>query len=884
MEKVKLLLASTLVIVLTSLNFANAQPTFIEKVEAIPGSSDVSYERWELSNGLRVLIHEDHSDPIVHIRVTYHVGSSRETPGKSGFAHFFEHMMFQGSDNVGDEEHFKIVNEAGGNMNGFTTSDNTVYFETVPSNQMEVALWLEADRMGFLLDAVTQEKFEVQRKTVKNEKSQNVENQPYAMAYVEVLGQTLYDHGHPYSWPVIGYVDDLDRANLDDLKGFFMRWYGPNNAVLAVSGDVNPEEVIDMVDKYFSPINRGPEVKKLKVHRTILPQNRYASYEDNIYLPLTLMVYPTVPNYHRDEAPLDVLAVLMGGDNNSILYKNFVKTEDAIQANVGHPCRELAGEMQIAVFAYPDLSFDDVEEKIMSSIEEFSKDGVTDDGVERIKMKIKSGMINSTGSIAGKAGLISSWNTFLNKPYNMQNELDRYDAVTKDDVIRVFNKYINHRNACIVNVSPKDPMSKDSVKSFNPYAGMDFEEVSAYQGLSYTKPVDDFDRSNKPGATVGKAPVVPIYYTQTFENGLEIIGTQFSETPKVIMLLEIAGGNLLMYDNPKKMGLATFTADLMDEGTEKYTTEEISAELDRLGSTIIFSAGMQSTQVFIECFANSIEPTMKLLEEKLFHPRFDEEDFNRVKKQRREAIKQNTRVANSQAIRAYNSLIYGGTILGQFMNIKTLKKLTLEDLKNFYESNYSPSVSRLTIVGAVPESEVISALGFLKNWTVKPVKLPEVIEIPEKSSTKMYIVHKPFAPQSVMMIGHIGMPYDATGDYFKATVMNYVLGGSFNSRINLNLREDKGFTYGARSGFSGNKYPGTFTVSTSVRTSATDSALKEIMMELNNYVESGITEEELSYTKNSILNNDALNYETSFQKAGFLSQIIRYKLQRDYIY
>ena len=234
----------------------------VEKVEEVDGKLVIPYEKYELANGLELLVHEDHSDPIAHVEITYHVGSNRESPGKSGFAHFFEHMMFQGSEHVGDEEHFKIITEAGGTMNGTTNTDRTNYFETVPSNYLETALWLEADRMGFLLNAVTQDKFEVQRSTVKNEKQQNL-NQQYGMVY-ETLGQTLYPEGHKYNWPVIGYTDDLDRANLQDLKNFFLRWYGPNNATLVVAGDVNTKEVVALVEKYFGSIERGPAVRRVK--------------------------------------------------------------------------------------------------------------------------------------------------------------------------------------------------------------------------------------------------------------------------------------------------------------------------------------------------------------------------------------------------------------------------------------------------------------------------------------------------------------------------------------------------------------------------------------------------------------------------------------------
>ncbi|NBU04878.1 MAG: insulinase family protein, partial [Sphingobacteriia bacterium] len=288
-------LITTSSIILVGLSNLFAQPTLIEKIESKPDKVVIPYERWKLPNGLTILLHEDHSDPLVNVMVTYKVGSNRESIGKSGFAHFFEHMMFQGSKNVGDEEHFKMISTAGGEMNGFTQRDKTVYYETLPSNYLEMALWLESDRMGFLLDSLTTKKFENQRDAVKNEKSQNIENQPYAMAYVEEINKTLYPAGHPYSWPVIGYVDDLNRANLEDVKNFFLRWYGPNNAILSISGDFSPAQALAMADKYFGNIKTCPEVKKLKIPLVTIPTDKYTAYKDKTYLPLNLRVFPTVP-------------------------------------------------------------------------------------------------------------------------------------------------------------------------------------------------------------------------------------------------------------------------------------------------------------------------------------------------------------------------------------------------------------------------------------------------------------------------------------------------------------------------------------------------------------------------------------------------------------
>ncbi len=304
-----------------------AQTKLVEKIVRKGNELVIPYEKYVLPNGLTLIIHEDHSDPIVHVDVTYHVGSAREEIGKSGFAHFFEHMMFQGSDNVADEQHFKTVTAAGGDLNGTTNRDRTNYYQTVPSNQLEKMLWLEADRMGFLLDAVTQKKFEVQRATVKNERGERVDNVPYGIAE-EYLAKNLYPYGHPYSWLTIGYVEDLDRVDVNDLKNFFLRWYGPNNATLTIGGDVNPKEVIKLVEKYFGSIPRGPQVNKMPPMVPKIDRTRFVSYVDNYArFPLFAKVYATVPNYHKDMAALACLAQILGQGNNSVLYQQLTKKQ-----------------------------------------------------------------------------------------------------------------------------------------------------------------------------------------------------------------------------------------------------------------------------------------------------------------------------------------------------------------------------------------------------------------------------------------------------------------------------------------------------------------------------------------------------------------------------
>jgi zinc protease len=867
-----------------------AQPTLIEKVTEQPGKVVIPYEKWKLPNGLTILLQEDHSDPLVHVLVTYKVGSDRESLGKSGFAHFFEHMMFQGSLHVADEEHFKMVSNAGGSMNGNTTRDRTVYFETTPSNFLETSLWLEADRMGFLLDSLTTKKFENQRDAVKNEKSQNVENQPYGIVYEEI-GKALYPEGHPYSWPTIGYVDDLNRATVEDAKNFFLRWYGPNNAILVVAGDFNPQETLKMIEKYFGGIKPCPEVKKLRVPPVVIPTDKYTAVMDRIYFPLNLRIYPTVPQYHKDEPALDLLGIMMGGGNNSIFYKNFVKTELAAQAGVGHGSSELSGEFSIQVLAYPpddfnyEALFTKLDDKVKTTIEEFEKTGINDEALGRAKVEVEAGYYRTLdGGVQGKAYTISEWERLLGKTYTITDEVERYNKVTKEDITRVFNKYIKGAGAVILNTKPI-LNQKDSVKSVNPYAGMNFPANPEYASLKYAPNADNFNRAERPKVGAPKTVKAPEYYQTKLKNGVAVLGTISNESPIINITINLEGGSLaLTNDQLKKYGLAELTADMLNEGTKNYTTEQIAAELEKLGSSINFSASKNQTSISVSTLKKNLDATMKLVEEKLLNPGFRAEDFKLVKKQTKENIKNEKTNPGALANKAFAQALYGSSsILGMEPTVKTVDAIELQDVKDYYTNAYSSSVANVVVVGDVTEAEIMPKLDFMNKMSNKEVKLQTIPEPVAKTEQQFYVVDKVAAPSSVIMMGYPSFKYDATGDYFKSQIANFAFGGAFNSRLNLNLREDKGYTYGIRSGFQGNKYTGTFFINSSVKRPATVLSLAEITKEFNNYVKDGISEKELEFTKNSMLNVEALRYESPWQKAGFLGNIARYNLPKDYV-
>jgi len=879
--------AATALLFACSSQESTSLPAGVSLVETVTAKDDtinIPFKKYQLANGLTVILHQDNSDPLVHVDVTYHVGSAREQLGKSGFAHFFEHMMFQGSQNVADEQHFKVVTQSGGDLNGTTNSDRTNYFETVPKNQLEKMLWLESDRMGFLLEAITAEKFEVQRATVKNERGQNVDNRPYGRLN-ETVNQMIFPREHPYSWPTIGYLSDLDRGTVTDLKEFFSRWYGPNNAVLTIGGDIDETQTLAWVNKYFGALSKGPAVENIAKTSVTLTDNRYYSFTDNVSLPLLYISFPTVYGMHEDEPALDVLANILGGGPTSLLYKNLVKSGVAVQAGASHPCRELACGMNFFALPNPQqgLSLSTIEQVINDTLVEFVERGVNADDLMKTKVGIETGTIYGLQSVSGKVSNLAHFQTMLGNANYTEQQVARYNKVTKADVMRVFKQYIQGKGAAVLSIVPHG--QETLVAKANNFSLPDVSNppILAELDTPIMKNTSDFDRSVMPTSGANPQITVPTLWREKFDNGIEIIATKNTETPTVSLLLSLDGGVLL--DTTDKAGLASLTASLMEEGTTIHSKEELSNELALLGSNISIGAGGRNTYIKVNSLVKNLDETLALMNEMMFKPAFAEDDFNRVKNQLIQGLEQGNKDARTLASRALKQVTYGRNNrfgLADSGTIATVSAITLDDVKGFYQAYFSPAKASLVVVGDIDKADILEKLWPLKSWKGNDYSIDGDYNFPEVTPNKLYFVDLPSASQTVIKLTRRAMTYDATGDHFKATLMNYPLGSAFNSRINLNLREDKGYTYGASSYYSAGKTLGRFSAGASVKKEHTYDAMVEIESELKSYQEHGLTPNEVTFMRQAISQNEALNFETPGQKSGFLRQILQFNLATNY--
>ncbi|HVQ39828.1 MAG TPA: pitrilysin family protein, partial [Pyrinomonadaceae bacterium] len=842
----------------------------------------INYTEFRLKNGLRVILHRDPSTPIVGVNLWYHVGSKNEVPGKTGYAHLFEHMMFQGSKNY-DDDFFKPIQEAGGTLNGSTNPDRTNYFEVVPSNFLELALFMEADRMGGLLDVLNEAKLANQRDVVKNEKRQNYDNQPYGLIGAKI-NETLYPADHPYHWLTIGSLDDLTAASIDDIKGFFRTYYTPRNASLAISGDFNPVEARRLVEKHFGKIPGGPAVTRPHPAQPRLTESKEIVMQDRVALPRLYLVWPTTPAYDKDEAATDVLANILGGGKSSRLYKTLVYDRQIAQnvfANNG--AQEIAGRFQIVATARPGKKLEELESAINAEIDKIKKDGVTQEEIDRSYNATEAGFIFGMQTVQGKNDQLNQYATFVGKPGYFQQDLARYRRVSVDDVKRAANTYlIEHRLKASVVPRGRERASETAADR-TPDAARTATPAPT-PPVTTKRSADESSKWKLPNPKADPKFTLPGVQHHQLSNGLAVVLVEHHEVPVVTMNLVIKSGSAA--DPQNRAGLASLTADLLDEGTTKRSALDISNALTDMGARLGTGADWDSSSTSLATLTRHLDKALDLYADVVTNPAFNDDELKRARALRLTNLKQQKDNANAIASLVYASILYGRShpyghpAAG---DEDSLTAVDAKDVRRFYESFYRPNNATLIVVGDVKAATILPKLEkAFGGWQRADVPMVAIPATQNRAQGGIYIVDRPGSAQSVISIGQVGVPR-STPDYFPLLVLNTMLGGQFVSRVNLNLREDKGYTYGARTSFDYRRGAGPFSATAGVFTNVTKESVAEFMKELRGVRgEIPITQKELEFSKQAIIRGFPRGFETPNQMSNRLGDVVLYDLPDDY--
>jgi zinc protease len=850
----------------------------------------ISYEKFVMPNGLQVILHQDHSDPVISYAIMYHVGSSRETPGRTGFAHLFEHLLFSGSENVPNGVFDKVIENAGGSNNGFTSRDVTAYFESFPKNALEKILWLESDRMGFFINSVTPRNLAIQQNVVQNEKRQGEDNSPYGFTNY-VISKSLYPATHPYNWEVIGEMEDLANATVDDVRGFYENFYGPNNATLVLAGDFESDSVKLLLDKYFGEVKPRGQVPARTAMPVTLSESKRLFHEDNFAnVPQINLVWPGPENYTKDAYALNFLAEILASGKKAPMYKVLVKEKQLTsRVSAYNGAEEMAGEFAISATANEGKTLKEIEDAIDEAFTRFETEGFTDREVDRIKATMEKNFYQGLNSVLNKSIQMASYNTFLNDPGYVGKDIENIKAVTREDIMRAYEKYIKGRPHIVTSFVPRgrpEMMAENSVRAVVNEEDITKASQVAIEDIQETaveKTPSVIDRTKEPPAGPEPEVRVPEVWKATLKNGIRVYGTENRELPLVSMSVVIAGGALA--DDIALPGVASMVAAVLPQGTRNKTPEELEEEIQLLGSSVYMRASGEEIVFSGSTLSRNFGKTVSLMKEILLEPRWDTAEFRMAQSRTRNALIQSEARPASVASDRFMRLVYGsGHIFGYDIRgtKESIERITPDILKDFYDRNFSPSVTSVYVAGNVSKDEVLEALRPLEaEWQggEVPFKSYELPAAPDKS--QIYFVDIPGSRQSVVYAGYLALTRD-NPDYVKADFANYRMGGAFTSILNQILREQKGFTYGARSTFREMKNPAPFIISTSVRSDATLETMEIITGELRKYRE-GISEEELQFIRNSMIRSNALRFETNDAMADMLLYIGKYGFSDDWV-
>lgn len=853
-------------------------------------------EKYTLDNGLEVVLHQDKSDPIVAAAIVYHVGSNRELPGKTGFAHFFEHMLFQNSENLGPGKFIKNIGSFGGTLNGGTWQDGTIYYEVFPKDALEKVLWMESDRMGYFINTVNQAGLENEKQVVKNEKRQGVDNRPYGHTEYVTL-KALYPEGHPYSWDVIGSLEDLQNATLQDVRDFYQKWYGVNNGTLVLAGDFETAEAKQWIEKYFGEFKPRGDVTPLPPMPVSLDKTKSLYHEDNFAkLPELTMTFPTAINYSEDAYALDLLSDLLSEGKDSALYKAVVdqdKLAPSVRTRTNHA--EIAGTFHISVRAFDGVDLDKVQASIDKALDDFAKNGFSDSQLARIMTSRETAYYNDLNSVFNKAATLASHNEFAGDPHLMLTEIDRYRAVTREQIMAAFNKYIYGKNHIATSFVPKGKASlalNNAVKAdvVEEKVVQGAEAQMAQQAVADAKPLppvaqdpSSFDRSVAP--PFGDKPVVnlPNVWQSQLDNGAQVVGIKHSELPLVSFSIRVLGGHSL--DPQGKSGVANLMTDIMMEGTKNKTPKQLEEALGALGAQLNFSASDEYITLSGSTLSKNFDAVMALAQEVLLQPRWDEEQWQRVKQRVIAQIQQSS--ANPGAISAnvYAKLLYDAKSQMSTPVIGTKKEvdgISLDDVKQFYKNNIVAGLTSIQVAGDITQDKVVASLKTLnKDLKQGQVQLPKPIPAKPIDQAKVYFVDVPGAKQSFIRIGSRAMQADSS-DYYPAVAVNHNLGGGMTGQLFQILRLQKGYTYGAYSFFGRANAGGVFTAQSAVRSNVTLESLQTFRDILTGYGKN-FDGAALSDTKSVLAKSSARAFETTDDLLRVLQNISSYGLSTDYV-
>ncbi len=853
----------------------------------------LDYDQYTLENGLNVILHIDHSNPLVALTVMYHVGSGREEFGKTGLAHLLEHLMFQGSENVASNTYLQKISNMGGLCNGSTNSDGTIFFEVVPRDALEKVLWMESDRMGYLVNMLNQKGIDKEVNIVSNEKRQSYDTKPYGQTPI-ITAKEMFPKGHPYSWPTIGKISDLNQITLEDVRSFYSDFYVPNNATLVVAGDFDKKLVKSLIKKYFNDIKPGKEVKRLPVQPLILDKTRKIAFEDPYATFSELHInYPSVEDYNNDSYSMEMLAAIFANSKNSPLYKVLVD-EKKLASSVGayNISGELAGYFKIVVRAYKDVNLDDVYLAVEEAFKRFEENEIDEHELQKFKVMKEINFYNQLSKIQYKSVMLAKGNVLAQDPNILSKNLKKFQAVTKNNIITSYNKYLKNRPHFVLSIIPKGDGSLSSVTE-SLLVEIEKEQeikgefildnhVSCHYDSIKTK--SSFDRSIEPSFLKNTPTIItPVIWTDSLENGISLLGITQKKLPIIKANLRIKGGMLL--DPANKPGISYLNARLMNEGTAFKTPEELENLLDLLGAGVVVSADREGTDISISCLTKNFKRVIKLVEEMVLYPRFDEEAFIKIKANLKSHLsnlsndpKEITNLITFKALFGEDSKISQrpcGTI-------ESIDSITLKDIKDYYSTCLSPSLASFNVAGDIDKKECRRILVSLeKKWVKKDITVVNPIKKEYRNDKNIILVNYPNLSQTRIVISK-KLILRNNPDYYPCFIANYALGSGSQGILFDILRLQKGLTYGAYSKLYSGEYYSFFSAYSNVQANYTKTALETLTDIITSYGDN-YNDMMLNKTKQSLLKAKAFSFETLDDLLNILNNIISYDLPFDYI-